>query len=123
MINLELLEQFTALSASMVRSACKCSEAPVVPEPVAPSVEKPKAAKAAKPAKTEAEPFAAPVPPPPWEDVTPEALRVLANDFVRMGKRAELKAVLDGLGIARVTECPEDRMGELMEALKNALAE
>lgn len=78
-----------------------------------------------KPAKEPA-PKSEPAPELPWgkdNPVTMEEVRKVGGEYVKTGKRDALKAILDSFGIAKIPECPADKLGELMEVLKNGLAE
>lgn len=71
-------------------------------------------------------PKGTPAPELPWgkdNPVTMEEVRKVGGEYVKTGKRDGLKAILDAFGIAKIPECPADRLGELMEVLKNGLAE
>ena len=107
----ELLAKLAALSAEVrptEKHVCACAEK--VP---------------AKPAMEPAQ-KGTPAPELPWgkdNPVTMEEVRKVGGEYVKTGKRDDLKAILDAFGIAKIPECPDDRLGELMEALKNGLAE
>ena len=75
---------------------------------------------------TEPAPAGTPKPELPWGKDNPVDLvdvRKVGSEYVKTGKRDQLKAILDSFEIAKIPDCPKERLGELMEALKNGLAE
>ena len=108
----ELLAKLAALAAEVQpqeKHVCACAEKKALTKPV-----------------QEPAPKGTPAPELPWgkdNPVTMEEVRKVGGEYVKTGKRDDLKAILDAFGIAKIPECPADRLGELMEVLKNGLAE
>lgn len=71
-----------------------------------------------KPAKPEQKPAEPEQKPDPQTEVSLEAVRAKLADLSRNGKRSQVKELIQSFGVKKLTEIPKDKLGELMEKVR-----